>query len=378
MSNIMPGLDTLVANNVSPLLQSSAGRRLGLLTNQTGLTLDGTPAWEALKNVGFNILALFSPEHGLQGVLEGEVASSKMEDGTPIYSLYGVTRRPTEEMLSGLAAIVCDLQDVGARFYTYASTIFEVMEACAPLGIAVIILDRPNPLGGLTIEGPFADTDIEGLVGSTMVPVKHGMTLGELALMYRSWKGLNIEIEVVPVQNWTRDMRWPESGLTWRRPSPNLPDFESAAWYPGLCLIEFSNFSVGRGTEAPFRIFGSTDFDSQAFLQRFNSPAGISAQAIEFIPTAIPFPFANQRCHGIRFSHKSLPERPVEFGIRVMAALRQSHPHYSRENWDKAEKLLGNRAVLDALWEGNLDAALETANHDAEAFREKRQPFLLY
>ncbi|RYG70747.1 DUF1343 domain-containing protein, partial [bacterium] len=182
MSNTLPGLDVIVAGHEPHLLRKFSNRKLGLLTNQTGLTLNGIPAWEALGKVGFNILALFSPEHGPRGVLEGEIASSQMEDGTPIHSLYGATKRPTPEMLQGLDALVCDLQDVGARFYTYGATIFEVMEACAPLGIAVIILDRPNPLGGLSVEGPLIETELMSFIGPAPLPVTHGLTLGEMAL----------------------------------------------------------------------------------------------------------------------------------------------------------------------------------------------------
>jgi uncharacterized protein YbbC (DUF1343 family) len=378
MPKTLSGLDALVTGQKPDVTAEIQPKKLGLLTNQTSVTQDGTPAWEALRGVGFNILALFSPEHGLRGLSEGIIASSTLEDGTPVHSLYGQTRRPTAEMLAGLNAVVCDIQDVGARFYTYAGTVFEIVESCALAGIQVIILDRPNPLGGLVVEGPFIDTDPKTLVGSAMVPVTHGMTLGEMALMYRAWKGLKVEIEVVQVQGWTRDMLWPQTGLTWRRPSPNLPDFETAAWYPGLCLIEFCKFTVGRGTVAPFRIFGSPDFDSQTFLEHFGSPDGIRAEAIEFTPTAIPFPYADQLCHGIRFSRDSPPERPVEFGLRVMAALRQSQPQLCRENWDQAEKLLGNREVLQLLWDGDLEGALDKAERDAAEFLERRKGFLLY
>lgn len=372
----MPGLDVVVTGHAEALSQKVRKGKLGLLTNQTGFTLDGTPAWEALRKVGFNILALFSPEHGPRGVLEGEVASSNAEDGTPIHSLYGATKRPTPEMLCGLDAIVCDLQDVGARFYTYAATIFEVMEACAPLGIEVVILDRPNPLGGNTIEGPVIDTDLMSFIGPAPLPVTHGMTMGELALFYRDWKHLDVEVEIVKVRNWRRNVFWTDTGLPWRRPSPNLPDFTSAAWYPGLCLLEFSNLSVGRGTEAPFQILGAPNFDAEAFLLSFKAEEHITAEAVVFTPTHAVF--AGELCRGVRFRHPTLPTRPVEFGMSVTAALRQSHPDFSRADWDKADKLLGSRAVLDALWDGNLDFAIRKSRDDAAGFRDTRAAFLLY
>ncbi|HEX8464374.1 MAG TPA: DUF1343 domain-containing protein, partial [Abditibacterium sp.] len=233
-SNSLPGLDALVNRQEPAISAFLSGKNLGLLSNQTGFTRDDQPALEALRGEGFNFLALFSPEHGPSGTLEGEIASSKLEDQTPIFSLYGATKRPTPVMLRGLDAIVCDLQDVGARFYTYSSTLFEVMEACAPLGIAVVVLDRPNPLGGLPGEGPLMEPHLMSFIGAAPLPVTHGCTMGELALFYRDWKGLEVEVQIAPVQNWTRATKWPQTGLKWRQPSPNLPEFGSAAWYPGL------------------------------------------------------------------------------------------------------------------------------------------------
>lgn len=377
MSTALPGLDALLAGHETALSGSLRQQKLGLLTNQTGLTLSNTPAITALRESGFNILALFSPEHGPQGILEGSIDSSRLGDGTPVHSLYGQTRRPTPEMLASLDAILCDLQDVGARFYTYAATIFEVMEACAPLGIAVVILDRPNPLGGEAIEGPVIDTDLISFIGPAPLPVTHGLTLGELALFYRDWKALNIDIHISHLENWQRSQRWPTTGLQWRRPSPNLPDFPSAAWYPGLCLLEFSGVSVGRGTEAPFQILGSPEFESEEFLARFDGAGEVEATAVEFTPSHAVF--EGEQCRGIRFSCAAgIPERPVGFGLRVMAALRASRPDFSREKWDKAAGLLGSREVLGWLWDGELERALEKSRRDAEVFREQRQKFLLY
>lgn len=370
MPPVLPGLDSLLQN------PRRIGNRLGLLTNQIGLTLDDRPALEALREREFNILALYTPEHGIAGLLEGAVDDSKLPDGTPVYSLYGQTSRPTPAMLDGIDAVICDLQDVGARFYTNASTIYHVMEACAPLEKRVVILDRPNPLGGMNIEGPLLEPDLMSFIGMAPIPVTHGMTLGELALFYRGWKGLNVEIEIVPVWNWKRAMQWPETRLNWRQPSPNLPDFRSAAWYPGLALLEFCELSVGRGTDAPFQILGSPEFQCKAFLSAFDSGDSITAHAIEFTPTRATL--ENQKCRGVRFEGTNWPVRPVEFGMRVMHAFAASHPDFSRENWNRAGKLVGSQAVLDALWDGDLKWVLQTAREDAAQFREKRAEFLIY
>lgn len=377
MPTVLPGLDALLGGYETSISDFLRPKKLGLLTNQTGLTLSNRAAIEVLRESGFNILALFSPEHGPQGILEGTIDSSRLSDGTPVHSLYGQTRRPTPEMLSGLDAIVCDLQDVGARFYTYAATIFEVMEACAPLGITVVVLDRPNPLGGETIEGPLIDDHLMSFIGPAPLPVTHGMTMGELALFYRGWKGLDVEVQISQIQGWDRNQKWPQTGLEWRRPSPNLPDYQSAAWYPGLCLLEFSGVSVGRGTEAPFQILGAPDFEAHKFLECFAPNAEIEAVALEFTPSHAVF--EGEKCAGVRFTCKEeLPMRPVEFGLRVMAALRASHPDFSREKWDKAAGLLGSRLVLDWLWGGELERSLAKSRADAEVFQERREAFLLY
>ncbi len=375
MTKVLPGLDFLIQS------QDAAAERLrtqkiGLLTNQIGLTQEDRPALEALRAATFNILALFTPEHGIQGNLEGAIDDSKLPDGTPVYSLYGAIRRPTPEMLAPLDTVVCDLQDVGARFYTNATTIYEIIEACAPLGKRVVILDRPNPLGGLSIEGPFIDDQLMSFIGAAPLPTTHGMTLGELALFYRAWKKLDVEIEIVKAQGWTRAMKWPETGLKWRRPSPNLPDFVSAAWYPGLAHLEFCKVSVGRGTEAPFQILGSPTFQTDAFIAAFQSDEPFTMKRVEFTPTRATF--EGEKCVGIRFDCAHLPENPVEFGLRVMHAFRASHPDFPRDNWNRAGKLIGSQATLDALWDGKLGFALQKAHDDAAQFRAERAEFLIY
>ncbi len=381
MPSTIPGLDALLAGRHSDINKRFQRQKIGLLTNQIGLTQSDVPALSALREAEFNILALFAPEHGPLGLLEGSVDDSKLDDGTPIYSLYGKTQRPTPEMLQGLSAVVCDLQDVGARFYTNVTTIYEVMEACAPLGLPVVILDRPNPLGGLAIEGPFIDAQLMSFIGAAPIPVTHGLTLGELALFYQGWKGLDVEIQIARVESWTRAMLWSETGLKWRQPSPNLPNSNSAAWYPGLALLEFCQVSVGRGTNAPFQILGSPNFQTDAFLVAFEATQtrateNIFAHSVEFTPSRATF--ENEKCRGVRFDCADLPENPVELGLRAMDALRASHPDFPRDNWNRAGKLVGSQATLDALWHGNLEFALQKSRDDAEEFRGQRAPFLIY
>ena len=348
-SPVTPGLDALRAHAHPDLERQLRQKKSALLFNPTGAARDGTSAFEVCRELAIPLVALFSPEHGPRGDREGSVESSTMDD-LPVHSLYGATRRPTPEMLAGIEVIVCDLQDVGARFYTYPSTVFHVLEEALPRGIEVVVLDRPNPLGGLDVEGPIVEPDLRSFIGLAPLPVTHGLTMGELARFFARWKELDESLlAVVPVQGWTRSQKWPHTGLTWRQPSPNLPDFESASWYPGLALLEFSGVSVGRGTDAPFQILAAPWLDfgrMEAALARYLEGTQIGFHLVEVVPTRATF--EGEKCNGIFFG--GVPVAPVEFGMRVMAALRRAHPDFSPELWRKAGQLLGSKRVLDLLW----------------------------
>ena len=222
-------------------------KNLGLVTNHTGRTQSGASTREVLRQRGIEIVATFSPEHGPRGTQEGDLSSTCADDGTPIFSLYGETRRPTPQMLRNLDALIFDIQDVGARFYTYASTLCYCLEECAAHNISLLVLDRPNPLGGEEIGGPMLDASTRSFVGHIETPILHGLTLGEIALLHCSRENLNVELRIAPIFDWKRALRWNQTGLNWIAPSPNLPDFRSADWYPATCLLEFSGVSVGRG-----------------------------------------------------------------------------------------------------------------------------------
>lgn len=380
MSSLFPGLDALRAGLHPELSSELRARKTALLFNPTGAALDDTSALDVCRELGAQLVALFSPEHGPRGDREGNVESS-VEDNLPVHSLYGATRRPTPEMLDGIELIVCDLQDVGARFYTYPSTVFHVLEEALPRGIRVVVLDRPNPLGGQSVEGPLIEDELRSFIGYAPLPVTHGLSMGELARFFVRWRELDESLlSIAPVRGWTREQKWPQSGLKWRRPSPNLPDFTSAAWYPGLALLEFSGLSVGRGTEAPFQILAAPWLDfarMQTSLQRDLGGTNISFERVEVVPTRATF--EGQTCVGVRFDCESgVPVRPVEFGLRVMASLRRAHPDFSPELWRKAGQLLGSKRVLDLLERGDLDEALDIARADEEQFRRERTEVLIY
>jgi len=366
----LPALDSLD----SSILQYLENKRIGLLTNHTGCAIDGTSALDVFRKLNLNVTALFSPEHGPAGNQEGKVLSSTFDD-LPLYSLYGETRQPTVEMLEQIDVFVCDLQDVGARFYTYSSTLALAMEVCAEHNVAIVVLDRPNPLGGLSVVGPMRDVDINSFVAHLDIPIIHGMTMGELALLHRADQNLGLDLKIAKVQHWQRDLLWPQLNLQWRVPSPNLPDFVSAAWYPGLCLLEFSGVSVGRGTDAPFQILGAPWMDPAKVLLPQSLKSTFVTEPVEFIPTRGKW--ENEQCRGLKFTSGKLPdtESVVYLGMALLAALHQTYEEFEAE---KSLTLLGSSRVLELLKQNELEAALEIAQRDAAAFFEKRREFLLY
>ena len=377
MTSVLPGLDALARGFEPDLETFLRARRVGLATNPTGTTVDEKPALQILRDLQIPVQALFSPEHGFRADQEGHIASGFVDE-LPVHSLYGATRRPTPEMLANLDAVVFDLQDVGARFYTYSSTLFHLLEACAEANIAVVVLDRPNPLGD-GIEGPLIEPELFSFIGMAPIPVRHGMTLGELARFFVDWKKLEVELHVVQIRDWKRHQRWNSTDLKWRRPSPNLPDFRAAAWYPGLCLLEFSDVSVGRGTDAPFQILAAPWLRPLEFIGAMPTISGLICEEVEVTPTHAVF--AEEKCRGVRFSFVDEDHdisNPVAFGLCALSALRRSHPEFLRESWDKAAPLVGSRAVLEKLWNDDLDSVLEEAKRDAETFRRQRAPFLIY
>ncbi len=380
----LPGLDALRAGYHETILHRLQGQRIGLLTNHTGRAIDGRSTLDVLRELQLDVQVLFSPEHGIEGKSEGHVKSGQTQDALPIYSLYGATRRPTAPMLEDLDVLVCDLQDVGARFYTYATTLAYCLEECGPRGIAVVVLDRPNPIGGEIIEGPALDADKRSFVGHLDVPVRHGMTLGELAEFFIADTGLEVELHVATAPGWKRAHHWPQTGLSWLPPSPNLPDYESAAWYPSTCLLEFSKLSVGRGTDAPFQIIGAPWLNASGLLQKLqNTPhfaQVFDAEVISFTPAHALY--EGELCRGLKFHLKGQNIAKVHFvplGLALLATLHAHQPsEFDAKKLEAALRLLGSTSVLDLLSVNRLDAAQQVAVQDAHNFAARRGAFLLY
>ncbi len=356
------------------------GARVALLTNRAGLARGGARTIDLLRAApDLEVEVLLSPEHGLSADAEGSVADSRdAASGLPIYSLYGNTRRPTPRMLDGVDTVVVDLQDAGARFYTYAATMAYVMEAAAQRGVRVLVLDRPNPIGGRTVEGPLLDADQTGFTGYLPMPIRHGMTLGELARLFNAEREIGAELEVVPLRGWRRDLWFDETGLTWANPSPNLRTVTQAALYPGIGAIEGSNLSVGRGTDTPFERVGAPWVDGAALAERLNARRvpGVRAYPVTFTPAAGPY--AGEPCRGIHLIVTDRDAlRPVRLGVEIAAILHARHGE--QFEIDRTLRLLGSREALQGIRDGEDPADVAASWVPGEqAWRARRASYLLY
>lgn len=374
---VQNGIDVLRASGFAAL----KGMRVGLLTNHTGRTRDGAATIDVMADApGVTLAALFSPEHGIRGLLDATVPSARDEKtGLPIHSLYGETRRPTAEMLQGLDAIVIDLQDVGARFYTYMTTMAYVMEEAAPRKIKVFVLDRPNPIGGVGIEGPSLDQEAVSFIGYLpAMPTRHGMTLGELARLFNAEKKIGADLTVVSMRYWRRDAWFDETGLMWIGPSPNMRNLYAATLYTGLASFESANLSVGRGTDTPFEHVGAPWIDGVRLAEALNARAipGVRFYPEQFTPTASKF--AKEACQGVFIVVTDRNAvRPVRVGVEIASALLKLFP--GKFEIDSATRLFGSAAGLTRLKSGDDPAALAASWSGAEArWRLLRAKYLLY
>lgn len=373
---VKTGVDALEEGGFAEL----RGRRVALLTHAAGRTRAGRSTIDALRGApGVKLVALLSPEHGLRSTEDGAVADGRdPATGLPVYSLYGEVKRPSRDMLAGADTIVVDLQDAGARFYTYETTLAYTLEAAAGMGVRVVVLDRPNPTGGARIEGPVLDAGRRSFVGYLRVPVRHGMTLGELARMFVAEQELGTDLAVIPMKGWTRDSLFTDTGLAWTPPSPNLRSPAAALLYPGIGLLELTNVSVGRGTDGPFERLGAPWIDGArlAAALREARPAGVAITEATFTPRASAF--RGEACHGVAFS-VTAPRAldAVRLGLLVAVTLRRLHPAEWRAGG--LGTLLGHERALAAITAGEpLDRVTATFREETEAFAARRRPYLLY
>jgi uncharacterized protein YbbC (DUF1343 family) len=378
---VLPGIDVLLRDSVHLV----RGRRTGLVTNQTGIDARGVSDITRLRDAGVQLVALFSPEHGFRGLAEAGAAVASAVDsatGLPIYSLYGRTSAPTPQMLQGVDLLLVDLQDAGARYYTYIGTTIDVMAAAARQRIPVIVLDRPDPIGG-AVQGNVLDPAYTSAVGRLAVPMRHGLTMGELALLARADLGLGTMLTVVPVAGWRRSVVWDETGLPFVAPSPNLRSVEALFHYPGLCLFEGTALSVGRGSDAPFEQIGAPWLDTAAVLARVRAARlpGVRFRGTTFTPRAPgDGRFADTAVVGIRL--ETTDRRvydPTTTAVHLLAAVAAVHP--DRIGWMAGhfDRLAAGPGLREAIQAGrDPDEIVGDWAAGRAAFETRRRPYLLY
>ncbi len=376
-ADVLCGVDVLERDNFKQL----DGRKVALITNQTGLDREGKRLIDVLaaaKNC--KLVRIFSPEHGLYGKLDEKVGNTTDEaTGLPVFSLYGETRKPTQAMLDGIDTFVFDIQDVGARFYTYSATMGNCMEVAAEHKLKMIVLDRPNPITGLICEGPIADKEFLGFTAFRPIPVAHGMTFGELATLFNEGFDIHCDLQVIKVENWKRAMWFDETGLTWVNPSPNMRNPTQALLYPGICLLEATNVSVGRGTDQPFELFGAPWIEGRKLSAELNKAnlAGVRFTPIDFTP-AKGSKLGEKLCHGI---YVTVTDRntiePVKVGVTIAWAL--NHLFSGNFEIDKVVRLLQNRKALDAIKTADDPSKIaEVWQSDLDQFKQMRSKYLMY
>ncbi len=372
------GVDVLVDDGFRQL----DGKRVGLITNHTGVDSAGRTTIDLLHEAeNVKLVALFSPEHGIRGALDQSQIADTVDEktGLPVYSLYGEIRQPTSEQLADIDALVFDIQDIGTRFYTYISTMGLAMEAAAKAGKEFVVLDRPNPIGGEIIEGPLLDEGRESFVAHHRLPLRHGMTAGELAQMFAKEREMSgLALTVVRAEGWRREMQQFDTEQLWVNPSPNMRSLRAALLYPGIGMLEFTNISVGRGTDTPFEVIGAPWIRERELAERVNGagPPGVRVVPLRFTPTSSRF--AGETCGGLSFIVTDWEMfRSFEFGLIVARALRELHPDdWEPERW---MRLMGNEDVYRRTLAGD-DVAdiLQSIEEDLAEFHERRQAFELY
>jgi uncharacterized protein YbbC (DUF1343 family) len=392
-STVKSGAEVLSSDGFAML----KGKRVGLITNQTAMVNGEHLADLLLRSKTVKLVALFGPEHGVKGLAEDGIKvanSSGGNNGVALYSLYGDVRQPTQEMLKGIDILLFDIQNIGARFYTYISTLGLAMQAAAKAGIPFVVLDRPNPLGGEYVAGPMVEAGSSSFVGLYPIPVAHGLTIGELAGMIKGERFLpgleKLDLSVVKMNGWHRDMRWPATGLPWVKTSPNIPDFETALLYPGLCFFEATNINEGRGTLTPFHIIGAPRLDSARVAEALNRARlpGVAFKPVVYTPVSIPGMSSRPKYQGKPVNGVQLIVTdpvtflPVETGMHMLTALYNSLDKKGRQEFFRKKgfvKLSGNDKLMKSIQQGiSGEGLIGMWREGLERFRVQRGKYLLY
>ena len=382
--SVQTGIDVLEAHQFVQIQASNGTKKIGLLTNQTGVDSQGRRTIDVLAHApGVALQAIFSPEHGVTGTLDTtDVSNSKdAATGIPVYSVYGGTdaaRRPPLDTLKTLDGVVIDIQDAGTRFYTYETTLGYFLEAAAKAGIEVIVLDRPNPITGSFVQGAISDPGHESFTNYQPIPVRHGMTMGELAKMFNAERGINAKLQVIPMEGWMRGDWYDSTGLAWINPSPNLRDLTQATLYPGVALVEGTNVSVGRGTDTPFEVLGAPWIKGQELAQYLNAR---DISGVRFVPTTFTpnaSNYSGTKCEGINLivTERNAFDAP-ELGIELASALHKLYPE--QFHLEKMNDILVNQSVFDGIMKGDDPRRIDLEWQPAlEKFQQLRQKYLIY
>ena len=378
-------------NGVNVLLENPrkylGNTQIGLITNQTGVTTNLESTLDAFhRHKKINLKAVFGPEHGARGDIQDALDVSSHIDqhtGLPVYSLYGEHSAPTEEMLDGIDILVFDIQDCGARFYTYVSTLTHCMESAKKNGVSVVVLDRPNPINGTSIEGNILETGYESFIGLHPVPIRHGMTIGELSSFINA--GIKCDHSLVPMENWYREYWFDETGLPWVQPSPNLPSLDTATVYPGTCFFEGINVSEGRGTTRPFEYLGAPWVDGKRWADSMNKLelAGVRFRSCFFTPTF--WRFEGERCSGVQVHVTDRTVfKPVETGLHLLSTLMDIHPRFqfnepTYETRRHFDLLAGTGKLRKQLEDGEpVENILASWENETETYLKERKKHLFY
>jgi uncharacterized protein YbbC (DUF1343 family) len=368
----MTGLEVFESMNSDPLLL----KHIGIITNQTGVDPQGRRTIDMFPG---QLVAIFSPEHGMTGLADSAVANTTdAQTGVPIYSLYGETRRPSDAMLTGIKVLIFDVQDAGVRFYTYVTTMAYCMEAAAKNHISFVVFDRPNPLGGEVIEGPVLDRDKLSFVGYFPMPVRYGMTLGELAHMFNEENKIGADLHVFRMKNWSRGETYDQTGLAWIPPSPNLRTIEESFLYPGLEILQAAGISVGRGTDMPFEIIGAPWIHASGLADELNRRhiPGWRFSPMQFTPREGLY--AGKLCEGVRIEITDRAAlRSMRMGLEIADSLHRLYPRDFQ--LEKINELLGSQRTIERLERGDAPAAIVAGwSGDLDKFRAMRAKYLLY
>ena len=390
LNNVKFGDEVFIENH----LDMVKDKEVGIVTNQTGVLSNGVSIIDTLVNLGINVTAIFGLEHGFRNNnAAGENIESYTDEktGIPVYSLYGRNKNPTKEMLGSVNIILFDVQDIGARFYTYISTLFYVLQSASENGISVIVLDRPNPIGGNYIDGPVLDMDFSSFIGITKLPVVHGLTVGEIANLFAGENHISMktkpDLVIIKCEGWQRDYFWDDFRKDWMPTSPNIPNYESALIYPSTCFLEGTNISEGRGTSSPFLIIGAPFIDSEKLTNELKSKKikGVNFSPVSFVPVDIPGKSTNTKykdtiCYGIKIKITDEKKfKSVEFGIYLLSSIIKLYPENFKFKADYFDLLAGSDKLRKELISG-IDPAIiiNSWKNDLNKFQQIRKKYLLY